>query len=175
MSSLSALILHPFGHTLHKKLLPKSLKPQCGYLQETSFLKDRPLPFCKLQQSQVKAAHVIPTPAPVHVESFKIDDTEELINYIKWVLRSIGEGRISESPYVTSWVALVPHKDGNGCRSPKFPSCLRWIAENQLTDGSWGLSSFFSAYDRLINTLGCVIALKTWNMHSHQTDKELIC
>ncbi|KAK4355520.1 hypothetical protein RND71_024491 [Anisodus tanguticus] len=77
------------------------------------------------------------------------------------MLQSMDEGEISISAYDTAWVALV--KDINN--NPQFPSSLEWIANNQLADGSWGDKSIFLAHDRIINTLACVIALKSWNVH----------
>ncbi|KAK4376276.1 hypothetical protein RND71_006953 [Anisodus tanguticus] len=83
------------------------------------------------------------------------------------MLKSMEDGEISISAYDTAWVALV--KDLNGSENPQFPSSLEWIANNQLPDGSWGDSSIFMVYDRVINTLSCVIALKSWNLHPDKT------
>ncbi|KAF7818328.1 ent-copalyl diphosphate synthase, chloroplastic [Senna tora] len=74
----------------------------------------------------------------------------------------MGDGDISISAYDTAWVALIP--DVHGSASPQFPSSLQWIVKNQLPDGSWGDQHLFSAHDRIINTLACVIALKSWNI-----------
>lgn len=79
------------------------------------------------------------------------------------------DGEISISAYDTAWVALVEDVTGNG--GPQFPASLEWIANNQLPDGSWGDSNIFSAHDRIINTLGCVVALKSWNMHTDKCEK----
>ncbi|KAL0401010.1 UNVERIFIED_CONTAM: Peregrinol diphosphate synthase TPS1, chloroplastic [Sesamum latifolium] len=79
------------------------------------------------------------------------------------------DGRISVSPYDTAWVALIRDIDGED--SPQFPASLEWIAQNQLDDGSWGDEHVFSAYDRLLNTLACVVALRSWNLHPHKSDK----
>ncbi|XVF32570.1 hypothetical protein REPUB_Repub17cG0093600 [Reevesia pubescens] len=77
------------------------------------------------------------------------------------------DGEISSSAYDTAWVALV--EDVNG--APQFPSSLEWIANNQLPDGSWGDRQIFMAHDRLINTLACVIALTTWDIHPDKCQK----
>lgn len=82
---------------------------------------------------------------------------------------SMGDGQISISAYDTAWVARVEDIKGSG--TPQFPSCLEWIANNQLQDGSWGDSSIFEAHDRIINTLGCVIALRSWNIHPDKSEK----
>lgn len=81
----------------------------------------------------------------------------------------MGEGRTSLSPYDTAWIALV--RNLHGLDLPQFPSSLQWIADNQLSDGSWGDEHFFLAYDRLVNTLACVVALRSWNLHSQKIEK----
>ncbi|XP_041022877.1 ent-copalyl diphosphate synthase 1-like [Juglans microcarpa x Juglans regia] len=90
------------------------------------------------------------------------DDLKERVDSIKTMLSSMKDGEISVSAYDTAWVALV--QDVNGSGLPQFPSTLRWIANNQLPDGSWGESEIFFAYDRILNTLACIIALKSWNI-----------
>nr|A0A5P8DI15.1 RecName: Full=Ent-copalyl diphosphate synthase 1; Short=IjCPS1 [Isodon japonicus]QFP98577.1 ent-copalyl diphosphate synthase [Isodon japonicus] len=86
------------------------------------------------------------------------------------MLQSMGDGEISISPYDTAWVALV-EDDGGGRRQPQFPSSLEWISSNQLADGSWGDAGTFSIFDRILNTLACVVALRSWNIHPHKTEK----
>ncbi|KAJ7950505.1 Copalyl diphosphate synthase [Quillaja saponaria] len=85
------------------------------------------------------------------------------------MLESVGDGGVKESAYDTAWVALV--QDVNGSDSPQFPSCLEWIANNQNPDGSWGDRRVFLSYDRLLNTLACVIALTRWNVHPDKCEK----
>ncbi|XP_078429971.1 ent-copalyl diphosphate synthase 1-like isoform X2 [Wolffia australiana] len=92
----------------------------------------------------------------------KEGELKRRIENIKEMLRSMDDGDISISAYDTAWVALVPKIDGAG--GPQFPTSLKWIEENQLPDGSWGDPDFFIAHDRLINTLACVIALKSWGV-----------
>lgn len=86
---------------------------------------------------------------------------------VKSILRNISDGEISISAYDTAWVALIDAGDN----TPAFPSTVNWIAENQLADGSWGDAYLFSYHDRLINTLACVIALKSWNLFPYQSHK----
>ncbi|CAN6283212.1 unnamed protein product [Urochloa humidicola] len=86
---------------------------------------------------------------------------QPLIDQVRAMLRSMNDGEISASAYDTAWVALVPKLDGKG---PQFPATVRWIVDNQLPDGSWGDSDLFSAYDRMINTLACVVALTKWSL-----------
>nr|A0A1X9IRQ7.2 RecName: Full=Copalyl diphosphate synthase 1, chloroplastic; Short=IrCPS1; AltName: Full=Terpene synthase 3; Short=IrTPS3; Flags: Precursor [Isodon rubescens] len=92
-----------------------------------------------------------------------VNNIEDPIEYIRTLLRTTGDGRISVSPYDTAWVALI--KDLNGRDAPEFPSSLEWIVRNQLDDGSWGDDKFFCVYDRLVNTIACVVALRSWNVH----------
>ncbi|XP_059299406.1 ent-copalyl diphosphate synthase 1-like isoform X2 [Lycium ferocissimum] len=94
-------------------------------------------------------------------EVYTSNKIKEHIHAVRLMLQSMEDGEISVSAYDTAWVALV--KDINN--SPQFPSSLEWIANNQLADGSWGDKSIFLAHDRIINTLACVIALKSWNVH----------
>ncbi|CAO2046273.1 unnamed protein product [Urochloa humidicola] len=96
----------------------------------------------------------------------------EMIDAIRAVLRSMGDGEISVSPYDTAWVALVKKVDGEE-HGPQFRSCIDWISRNQLPDGSWGDDAFFLVQDRIINTLACIIALKSWNVHHERCKKGL--
>ncbi|PAN06613.1 hypothetical protein PAHAL_1G276200 [Panicum hallii] len=75
----------------------------------------------------------------------------EMIGTVRAALTSMGGGDISFSPYDTAWVALLKKLDG--AEGPQFPSCIDWIAKNQLPDGSWGDDAFFLVQDRLIKTL----------------------
>ncbi|KAJ7977385.1 Copalyl diphosphate synthase [Quillaja saponaria] len=96
-------------------------------------------------------------------------EIQKRVKAVKSMLESMEDGEISISAYDTAWVALV--KDLNGTHSPQFPSCLEWIANNQLHDGSWGDSQIFQAHDRILSTLACVIALKTWKIHPKKCEK----
>ncbi|XP_047178780.1 ent-copalyl diphosphate synthase, chloroplastic [Vigna umbellata] len=96
-------------------------------------------------------------------------EIKKRVDTIKSILSSLEDGEITVSAYDTAWVALV--KDVNGSGAPQFPTSLEWIAKNQLEDGSWGDQELFSAHDRIINTLACVIALKSWNMHPEKCEK----
>lgn len=99
----------------------------------------------------------------------KVDEKiEDSIAYIKNLLMTSGDGRISVSAYDTSIVALI--KDVKGRDAPQFPSCLEWISEHQMADGSWG-DEFFCIYDRVVNTLACLVALKSWNLHPDKIEK----
>nr|QWD59164.1 ent-copalyl diphosphate synthase [Aconitum carmichaelii] len=97
------------------------------------------------------------------VEVQDICKVGEWVEKIKSMLSCMEDGDISISAYDTAWVALVKDIDGND--GPQFPSSLQWIVDNQLSDGSWGDEDIYSAHDRILNTLGCIVALKTWNVH----------
>lgn len=97
---------------------------------------------------------------------------QDQIEYIREMLGTIGEGRTNVSPYDTAWVALVPALNGDDM--PQFPDSLQWIADHQLPDGSWGDELVFLSYDRLLNTIACVVALRTWNIHHDKSAKGLI-
>ncbi|KAJ9543439.1 hypothetical protein OSB04_023146 [Centaurea solstitialis] len=89
------------------------------------------------------------------------------VEKIKGMLDSMDDGKINISAYDTAWVARVQDVNGH----PQFPSCLEWIMNNQLPDGSWGDNLIFLAHDRVINTLACVIALTFWNLHPSKCQK----
>ncbi|XP_065861147.1 ent-copalyl diphosphate synthase 1 [Euphorbia lathyris] len=94
---------------------------------------------------------------------FISNEIKKRVESIKSILESMEDGDITISAYDTAWVALV--EDINGSGAPQFPSSLQWIANNQLPDGSWGDAEIFTAHDRILNTLACVVALKSWNIH----------
>ncbi|XP_010422537.1 PREDICTED: ent-copalyl diphosphate synthase, chloroplastic-like [Camelina sativa] len=92
---------------------------------------------------------------------------EETVKSVKSILRNLNDGEITISAYDTAWVALIDAGD----KTPAFPSAVKWIADNQLSDGSWGDAYLFSYHDRLINTLACVVALRSWNLFPRQCHK----
>ncbi|KAI7747801.1 hypothetical protein M8C21_010824, partial [Ambrosia artemisiifolia] len=99
------------------------------------------------------------------------DEITQLVDIIKAMLGSMDDGEISVSAYDTAWVALV--QDVNGSGRPQFPSSLDWIVNNQLPDGSWGDPFIFSAHDRIMNTLACIIALTSWSTHPSKCQQGL--
>ncbi|KAL6634598.1 hypothetical protein ACP70R_027269 [Stipagrostis hirtigluma subsp. patula] len=100
-------------------------------------------------------------------------DMLQMIDTIRAALRSMGDGEISISAYDTAWVALVKKNLDDGSDAPHFPSSIDWIARNQLPDGSWGDGAFFLVQDRIISTLACIVALKSWNVHDEKCRKGL--
>ncbi|KAI3732398.1 hypothetical protein L1987_63603 [Smallanthus sonchifolius] len=99
------------------------------------------------------------------------DRIKQLVDIIKEMFGSMDDGEINASAYDKAWVALV--QDINGSGRPQFPSSLEWIVNNQLSDGSWGDALLFSAHDRIINTLACVIVLTFWNVHPSKCQQGL--
>jgi halimadienyl-diphosphate synthase len=63
---------------------------------------------------------------------------------------------ITGGAYDTAWVASVPMLEER--RSTRFPTTLQWLADNQLSDGSWG-SSVRYEHDRIICTLAALAPL----------------
>ncbi|KAK9161131.1 hypothetical protein Syun_007472 [Stephania yunnanensis] len=106
-----------------------------------------------------------------NVEVFELNEMGKRVEAVKAKLRTINDGALSISAYDTAWVAMVKGVQGNN--APQFPSSIQWIAKNQLPDGSWGDRDFFSPYDRLINTLACVVALKSWDLYPEKCKKGL--
>ncbi|WCJ21541.1 Ent-copalyl diphosphate synthase chloroplastic [Euphorbia peplus] len=97
------------------------------------------------------------------------NEIKKRVESIKGILESMEDGDLSISAYDTAWVALV--EDINGSGAPQFPASLQWIANNQLPDGSWGDAEIFTAHDRILNTLSCVVALKSWNIHPDMCER----
>uniref|UniRef100_A0A0D9VHD3 ent-copalyl diphosphate synthase n=1 Tax=Leersia perrieri TaxID=77586 RepID=A0A0D9VHD3_9ORYZ len=156
-----------------------SLRPEVESPWRPSFLqlqapRQRPgsMVYCnaQLQGSETRER-------PVDQQRPPTDDTQNdlpyMIESIKSSLRaarnSLGETTVSA--YDTAWIALVRSLDGSD--APQFPVAIDWIARNQLPDGSWGDADMFIVQDRLINTLGCVVALATWGVHPDQCRRGL--
>jgi halimadienyl-diphosphate synthase len=74
---------------------------------------------------------------------------------------------ISGTAYDTAWLASVPAQGDR--RLSRFPTSLRWLTENQLTDGSWG-SPVHYAHDRLLCTLAAVTPLAQFGRRSEDRD-----
>jgi halimadienyl-diphosphate synthase len=63
---------------------------------------------------------------------------------------------ITGVPYDTAWLAGLSSRSDR--RSTRFPTTLRWLADNQLSDGSWG-SSVRYEHDRILCTLAALAPL----------------
>nr|WJJ50356.1 diterpene synthase 2 [Cephalotaxus harringtonia] len=96
---------------------------------------------------------------------------DEDIVRIKRLFSEIDRKHTSVSAYDTAWVAMVPSLENSS--SPQFPQCLSWIMNNQVWDGSWGLSDLPYIKDQLSHTLACIIALRTWNVGSKNVEMGL--
>ena len=70
------------------------------------------------------------------------------------LLKEVGPGQMSNNAYDTSWVARMGDLDRNLSNH-----AMGWLSENQLEDGSWGAKDTFYYHDRVICTLGAMIAL----------------
>lgn len=65
---------------------------------------------------------------------------------------------ISGVAYDTAWLAGLPDHEDPDRRTSRFPSTLRWLADNQLSDGSWG-SPVRYEHDRILCTLAALAPL----------------
>jgi halimadienyl-diphosphate synthase len=70
------------------------------------------------------------------------------------LLQDMGTGYMSQTAYDTAWVARMIDIDPDTSNS-----ALSWLCNNQLRDGSWGTKEFVYYHDRVICTLGAMIAL----------------
>lgn len=94
--------------------------------------------------------------------------TEEIKERIRRLFNKV---ELSVSAYDTAWVAMVPSPHYS--QTPCFSGCVSWILENQLKDGSWGLShqSVRLLKDDMSSTLACILALKRWGVGEKQINK----
>ncbi|XP_029126812.1 ent-copalyl diphosphate synthase, chloroplastic isoform X2 [Cajanus cajan] len=172
-SRLSFTLSHrPLSSCAPKSRVPVffSFQPSYNISREIKHLK-----VCGFQPIRSRAQECVDEVSKDNLEEEALqnvlvtNEIQKKINEIKLMLDSMEDGEITISAYDTAWVALVKNvDDGN---SPQFPSCLEWIANNQLHDGSWGDGESFEAHDRILNTLACVIALRSWNMHPEKCEK----
>ncbi|CAI0379003.1 unnamed protein product [Linum tenue] len=94
---------------------------------------------------------------------------------IQRIKKMFDEAQLSVSAYDTAWMAMVPTPTSSMEDSPFFPQCARWILDNQLSDGSWGLPlprrdpSLIK--DALSSTLACILALQRWGLGEQQVTK----
>ncbi|CAL1384705.1 unnamed protein product [Linum trigynum] len=96
---------------------------------------------------------------------------------IQRIKKMFNEAHLSVSAYDTAWMAMVPTPTSSIEDSPFFPQCARWILDNQLSDGSWGLPlprrHPFLTKDALSSTLACIVALQRWGLGEQQVTKGL--
>lgn len=105
--------------------------------------------------------------AGVNSDVLRIEEIKERIR------RLFNKVELSVSAYDTAWVAMVPSPHYS--QTPCFSGCVSWILENQLKDGSWGLShqSVRLLKDDMSSTLACILALKRWGVGEKQINKGL--
>ncbi|XP_058008087.1 ent-copalyl diphosphate synthase 1-like [Hevea brasiliensis] len=145
------------------------IRPRCRAISKPRS-QEYPDDFQKNGSPVVKWHEIVEDDKKEQVSKVSISHEKiKRIQTIKSMLNSMEDGETSISAYDTAWVALV--EDVNGSGAPQFPSSLEWIAKNQLPDGSWGDADIFISHDRIINTLACVIALKSWNIHPDKCEK----
>ncbi len=70
------------------------------------------------------------------------------------LLKRTGSSTLGKTAYDTSWVARL-----NDIDSEMANGALSWICSNQLPDGSWGSHVPLYYHDRIVCTLGAMIAL----------------
>ncbi|KAK9139794.1 hypothetical protein Scep_009475 [Stephania cephalantha] len=147
-----------------------------GTLSPRTYFNVDPLIYCKKihgQQSSLAADIIVGTnreqqhQEPLH--ALELREIEKLTSEVKVKLQSIDDGALSISSYDTAWVAMV--KDIRDTGAPQFPSAIKWILNNQHSDGSWGDPDYFSVPDRLCSSLACVVALKTWDLRPEKCEK----
>ncbi|KAG6488057.1 bifunctional isopimaradiene synthase, chloroplastic-like [Zingiber officinale] len=108
---------------------------------------------------------------PAEKDEAKNERWETLVKEIKQIFRLMDDGETNASAYDTAWVARIPSTEDSS--KPHFPQTIDWILKNQLEDGSWGEPTYYLVFDRLVCTLACVLALKTWNIAEDQIEKGL--
>ncbi|CAN1220958.1 Ent-kaurene synthase TSP4, chloroplastic [Linum grandiflorum] len=105
--------------------------------------------------------------------SQRFDDTVQ----IQRVKRMFDQTQLTLSAYDTAWMAMVSSQSSAMDKSPLFPQCARWILDNQLSDGSWGLPLPHRhpslTKDALSSTLACILALRQWGLGEQQVTKGL--
>ncbi|HEU0169312.1 MAG TPA: hypothetical protein VFS62_16155, partial [Chloroflexota bacterium] len=63
---------------------------------------------------------------------------------------------IAGCAYDTAWLAGVPADDA--ADESRYPECLEWLVDHQLTDGSWGGTVQYE-HDRILSTLAALAPL----------------
>jgi halimadienyl-diphosphate synthase len=80
--------------------------------------------------------------------------TDNQFNHITELLSNLGTADITSSPYDTAWMARLGEMDRD-----LSSQALDWLRANQLKDGSWGSPYLTYYHERLISTLGALVAL----------------
>lgn len=77
-----------------------------------------------------------------------------MTDLIAKLIDEIGPGHMSSTAYDTAWTARLGEIDWD-----LSSSALAWLAENQLSNGSWGAPTPMYYHDRVLCTLAAMIAL----------------
>lgn len=94
-----------------------------------------------------------PSPAISHSASA---ESFELNAFLRALQGSDVRPGIAGTAYDTAWLASVPSKEDKSV--PRFPDALRWLIDNQMSDGSWGGSVRY-VHDRVLCTLAALAPL----------------
>ena len=85
-----------------------------------------------------------------------------MTDFITNLIDEIGPGHMGSTAYDTAWAARLGEIDW-GLSS----HALKWLAENQLPDGSWGAPAPMYYHDRVLCTLAAMIALTYQGRRGH--------
>ena len=85
-----------------------------------------------------------------------------MTDFITKLIDEIGPGHMGSTAYDTAWAARLGEIDW-GLSS----HALKWLAENQLPDGSWGAPAPMYYHDRVLCTLAAMIALTYQGRRGH--------
>lgn len=87
---------------------------------------------------------------------FTFEDDHSLKAQFAALLQKIRPGKMSNTAYDTSWLARLHNVPE---LAPLANDALNWLRDNQLEDGSWGAETPLYHHDRVVCTLGAVLAL----------------
>ena len=85
-----------------------------------------------------------------------------MADIIAQLIDEIGPGHMASTAYDTAWAARLGEIDWT-----ISSQALAWLAENQLSDGSWGAPAPLYYHDRVICTLAAMIALSVRGRRGH--------
>jgi halimadienyl-diphosphate synthase len=85
-----------------------------------------------------------------------------MTDLITQLVEKIGPGHMASTAYDTAWVARLGEIDWS-----LSSRALAWLAEHQLPDGSWGAPAPMYYHDRVLCTLGAMIALSYRGRRGH--------
>ena len=91
-----------------------------------------------------------------------------MADIIAQLIDEIGPGHMASTAYDTAWAARLGEIDW-----AISSQALAWLAENQLSDGSWGAPAPLYYHDRVICTLAAMIALSVRFECGHSHDQKL--